>query len=217
MVRLLGQADKHPNDPDLFGGLVQACRYCGLLEESIRAHQRARLLDPRIVTSVAFTYFLLGDYERAIEWYPPGTRFYLDLAALAAAGREAEAAELLSQRHFAVDNWPEMESLRHSLRGDRAGSLAIVRRALANPSPDPENKFHLARQLARDGEHAEALKTVRDAAAEGYFCSHALRSDPWLRPLARLPDFSDVLDDTLRREAEARAAFLAAGGDRILS
>lgn len=26
IVRLLGQAERHPNDPELFGGLVQACR-----------------------------------------------------------------------------------------------------------------------------------------------------------------------------------------------
>jgi len=71
MARLLEQAEKHPNDPELFGGLVQACRYCGLLHESIRAHERARRLDPRILTSVAHTFFLLGDYQHALEWYPP--------------------------------------------------------------------------------------------------------------------------------------------------
>src|ERR1035441_4807381 len=51
------------------GGLVQACRYCGLLDESVRAHHCARRLDPKIVTSVAHTFFLLGDYERTLEWY----------------------------------------------------------------------------------------------------------------------------------------------------
>ena len=217
MVRLLGQAEKHPNDPELFGGLIQACRYCGLLEESLRAHQRARRLDSRIVTSVAFTHFLLGDFERSIEWYPPGTRFYLDLAALAAAGREDEAAELLSQRSYAVDKWPEMESLRFSLRGDHAGSLAIVRQALAKPAPDPESTFFLARQMARDGEHADALSTIRDAASEGFFCSTALRSDPWLQPLSRLPGFGDVLGEVIGLEAAARATFQHAGGDRVLS
>ena len=100
MVRLLGQAEKHPNDPELFSGLVQATRFCGLLEESLKAHRRARRLDSKAVTSVAHTFFLLGDYQRTLEWYPPGSRFYLDVAALAAAGRETEAAELLAQRSF---------------------------------------------------------------------------------------------------------------------
>jgi tetratricopeptide (TPR) repeat protein len=218
MVRLLGQGERHPNDPELFSGLVLACRYCGLLEESIRAHERALRLDSKIVTSVAFTWFLLGDYERAVEWYPPGARFYMDLAALAAAGREAEAAGLIVLRNFPGDKWPEIESLRCSLRGDHEGSLAIVRQALARPpiSWDPEGTFCLARQLAYDGAPDEALRTVRSAATAGFVCSVALRNDPWLRPLAASPDFPGVLEEVLRREADARAAFQAAGGDRVL-
>jgi TolB-like protein len=218
MVRLLGQAERNPNDPELFWGLVNACRYCGLLDESVRAHDRARRLDSRTVTSVAHTFFLLGDYERTLEWYSLGLRYYLDLAALAAAGREAEAAELMGSRIVPGGPFPPMmESLRFSLQGDHARSIEILRRALAlRPTQDPEARFYMARQLARDGEPAEALTTIRDLATQGFYCSTALRDDPWLRPLSRLPGFQDVMDELLRREAEARAAFLAAGGDRVL-
>src|ERR1039457_3519294 len=219
MVRLLGQGERHPNDPELFAGLVQACRYCGLLDESVRAHHRARRLDPKIVTSVAHTFFLLGDYERTLEWYSLGFRYYLDLATMAAAGREAEAVELLGRRSIPGGQFPAMmESLRLYLQGDRARSIEILRQALAlRPTKDPEAKFYLTRQLARDGEHAEALKTIRDLATEGFFCSTALRCDAWLRALSRLPDFQDVLEEVLGREADARAAFQAAGGDRVLT
>jgi eukaryotic-like serine/threonine-protein kinase len=218
MVRLLERVEKYPNHPELFTGLVQACRYCGLLSESIRAHEYAHRLDANIGTGVAFTYFLLGDYELALRWYG-GIRFYMDLIALAAAGREAEAAELATQRSFPIEKNPELEALRRSLRGDHAGSIALVRQALA-PQPanlDPEAIFFLARQLARDGACEEALQTIRRLATEGFFCSTALRRDPWLQPLSRLPDFQDVLDEVLRREADARAAFQAAGGDRVLA
>ena len=219
MVRLLGQAERHPHDPELFGGLVQACRYCGLLDESIRAHHHARRLDSRIVTSVAHTFFLLGDYQRTLEWYPPGALFYLDLAVLAVSGREAEAAELLGRRSSPGGPFPPMlESLRFFLQGDRARSLEIVRQALAaRPAWDPEITFYLTRQLARDGARADALRTMRELVTEGFFCSTALRCDPWLRPLSRLPDFKDVLEVILRREAEARAAFEAAGGHEVLA
>ena len=219
MVRLLGQAERHPNDPELFGGLVQACRYCGLLDESIRAHQSARRLDARIVTSVAHTFFLLGDYQGALEWYPPGALFYLDLAALAATGREAEAIELLGRRSSSGGQFSAMiDSLRFFLQGDQVRSLEIARQALAtHPAWDPEIKFYLVRQLARDGAHADALQAIHDLVAEGFFCSIVLQRDPWLRPLSRLPDYRDVLDVILRRESEARAAFEAAGGNRVLS
>ena len=46
LVRLLGEASRHGNDPELFAGLVHACRYCGLNEQSIAAHAEARRLDP---------------------------------------------------------------------------------------------------------------------------------------------------------------------------
>jgi tetratricopeptide (TPR) repeat protein len=219
MVRLLGQAERNPNDPELFWGLVNACRYCGLLDESVRAHDHARRLDSRTVTSVAHTFFLLGDYERTLEWYSLGALYYLDLAALAAAGREAEAAELLDRRFVPGGQFPAMmESLRFSLQGNHARSIEILRQALAlRPTKDPEAKFYLTRQLARDGEPAEALTTIRELATEGFVCSTALRNDPWLQPLSGLPGFQDVLDAVLAREADARAAFQAAGGDRVLA
>jgi len=219
MVRLLRCVEHHPNDPELFGGLVQACRYCGLLEESVRAHHRAKRLDSTIASSVAHTFFLMGDCQRALEWYPPGDFFYLDLAVLAATGRETEAAELLSHRRRPGGQFPALiESLSLFLQGDHAGSLQTVRQALAlRPTTDPEMKFYLTRQLARNGAHADALRAIHDLASEGFFCSTALRCDPWLRPLSLLPGFQDVLDEVLRREVDAKALFQAAGGDQALS
>ena len=188
MVRLLGQGERHPNDPELFGGLVQACRYCGLLDESVRAHHRARRLDPKIVTSVAHTFFLLGDYERTLEWYSEGFRYYLDLAALAAAGREAEAAELLDRRFVPGGQFPAMmESLRFSLQGNHARSIEILRQALAlRPTKDPEAKFYLTRQLARDGEPAEALTAIRELATEGFSARLPCNA---IRGCGRLPGY----------------------------
>ena len=40
MVRLLNQASRRSTDPELFAGLVYACRYCGLLDASRRADER---------------------------------------------------------------------------------------------------------------------------------------------------------------------------------
>ncbi len=214
MVRLLGQAAKHPNDPELFKGMVQATRYCGLLQESLKADQRARRLDSKAVTSVAHTYFLLGDWEQAIEWYPPGGRFYLDAAALAATGREREAAELLAQRSSLA---PLVESLRYCLLGDHTSSTRIAMQALeVKSAPDPEIRFYLARHLARNRAEQEALDAIQRLAAEGFVCSNAMLHDPWLQPLARVAGFGGVLDTVLRREAEARDAFRAADANTVL-
>src|SRR5262249_46726350 len=39
MVRLLGRAARRQSDAELYAGLVQTCRYCGLLDAAIAAHQ----------------------------------------------------------------------------------------------------------------------------------------------------------------------------------
>src|SRR6185503_16978254 len=47
-------------------GLVHACRYCGLIEESIAAHEEARRLDPNVPTSVEQSVLMTGDFERLL-------------------------------------------------------------------------------------------------------------------------------------------------------
>ena len=45
LVRLVEQAIRHGNDPELFAGLVHACRYCGLFEQSVAACTNRLLRD----------------------------------------------------------------------------------------------------------------------------------------------------------------------------
>ncbi|HEY1494127.1 MAG TPA: winged helix-turn-helix domain-containing protein [Candidatus Solibacter sp.] len=220
MVRLLEHSETHPNDPELFAGLVQACRFCGLLDESVSAHHRARRLDSKAVTSVAHTFFLNGDYARALDTYGTGSGFYLDAALLAVGGREPEAAELLERRRNSGvrAGWMRvlMESLRALLKGDRATSVGAVRQALAQMVRDPELKFYMARHLAYSDEPAAALDTIRELETEGFTCSVAMRNDPWLRSLHSLAGYAQVLDAVLSREEEARASFIGANGRGVL-
>ena len=128
------------------------------------------------MTSVAHTYFLLGDYARTLEWYPPGLRYYLDAAALATAGRESDAAELLRERVFLA---PMVDSLRFSLAGDHARSIEIVKSTLQRrPSPEPELKFYLARHLARDGERQLANQGPGRPRGGGILLFHGSRPRP---------------------------------------
>ena len=60
IVRLLILARLSQRDPEPFAGLCYACRYCGLLDESLAADRRARELDGALVTSVVHTHFVLG-------------------------------------------------------------------------------------------------------------------------------------------------------------
>jgi len=70
IVRLLTVATRHGNDPELFAGLVHACRYAGLYDESIAAHAEASRLDPLLETGFEQSLMLAGDVERLRELAP---------------------------------------------------------------------------------------------------------------------------------------------------
>jgi tetratricopeptide (TPR) repeat protein len=70
LVRLLTAAPPTIREPELWAGLVHACRYCGCCSASLAAHERAVRLDPTIATSVRHTYWLLGDATRALAGVP---------------------------------------------------------------------------------------------------------------------------------------------------
>src|SRR5262249_51796257 len=59
--RLLAEACRHGNDAELFAGVVPACRYCGLLDQSVAAHREARRLDPNVPTSLEQTLLMTCD------------------------------------------------------------------------------------------------------------------------------------------------------------
>jgi tetratricopeptide (TPR) repeat protein len=64
MLRLVDRGRQRSGDPELFAGLVHACRYCGLLDASSAAYEQAIGLDPKISTSAGHTFFMLGHYEK---------------------------------------------------------------------------------------------------------------------------------------------------------
>ena len=67
MTRLLARATSRSADPELFAGLVQACRYAEYATRRSPRHAAPRRLDPSIRTSVAHAYLMNGDYRHAIE------------------------------------------------------------------------------------------------------------------------------------------------------
>src|SRR6185503_11675064 len=112
-IRLTERVCERGDEPESFAGLVHALRFCGLLDESVAAHERAIALDPTIVTSVAHTYFLRCEYEAALDHYA-GSRYYLDAAAWAALGDTARGTTLLGER-LAGELSPLMAGLMGSL------------------------------------------------------------------------------------------------------
>jgi DNA-binding winged helix-turn-helix (wHTH) protein len=218
MARLLRRLQTHRNSGELFSGLVHACRYCGQLEASLAAHRKAVELDSRVRTSVAHTYFALGDYERALFWYGSREGVYLDVLILASSGRERESAALLSTRKERFAMIPEgMNSLKSYLDGDRARGIEVLRGAFSQKNLDPEMMFYLARQAAKLGELDLGNEFLFRSLNAGYWTAAALRRDPWLDELRDTARFRELLAMAEDLEARSTQAFREAGGNDVLA
>lgn len=220
MVRLLGRAAVSSSDPELFAGLTQVCRYCGLLEASLAAHQQARRLDPQIRTSVAHTHFMLGDYGAVLVTSSGGDSLGVHPLALSHLGREREAVELLRERLKEELPLPLIRLIGTSilalLEGRPEDSVQQAEHYLRSSCRDLESLYYLARQLAYLGKHARALEVLREVVELGYVCFPTMARDPWLDPLRGNPEFTLVLRAAETRHREAAQAFGAADGGRIL-
>jgi non-specific serine/threonine protein kinase len=219
MLRLLHRARNRMHDPELFAGLVQACRYCGLLDESIAAYEHARRLDPGIRTSVAHAYLMRGDYERAIETTLDDPPFETFLA-LELMGRLDEAISKL--RAYEAASLPHLlhdliSGTRLLLDGQIEESARIGDRLLsAWRSRDPCGAYYMARHLARLGDAPTALAWLERSVEGGFYTPSFLGRDPWLDSLRSDPAFRRIVRRASERHAGARQAFVAAGGCSIL-
>ncbi|HEV3062414.1 MAG TPA: FlgO family outer membrane protein, partial [Vicinamibacterales bacterium] len=222
MVRLIVRARRHKNDPELFGAIVQACRYCGLLEASLAAHEHARKLDPLATTSVAHTYFMAGDYRHAIEHsYDAMTRALV----LVMLRRNQEAIARLQEvvrqfRHTGqsdssmLQQWTE--ALVYLAEGRHAEALDILRNMPEPSYHDPETLYYGSRQFAFLGETERALRLLQRTVDEGFFCAETLTHDTWLDGLRAHPAFAAIRERAAAKRGQALAAFLEAGGDQLL-
>jgi len=220
MVRLLERAAVSGSDPELFAGLTQVCRYCGLLEASFAAHNQARRLDPQIRTSVAQTYFVLQDYGNVLSNSSGGDSLYILPLALSQLGRESEAIQLLRERLQEPYSLPLIclfgRSLLALFEGRTEDSVREAESYLRCGCKDPEGMYYLARQFSYCGTHARALELLHAVVDHGYTCFPGLARDPWLDPLRGHSEFGQVVHRVEKYYRAAVQAYLAAGGDGIL-
>jgi tetratricopeptide (TPR) repeat protein len=212
MRRLLERLDRHPGEPESFTSLVQVFRFRGMLHQSVEAHRRAAELDPAIITSVAHTFFLAGDYASAIETYSGRAAYYLDAAAWAALGNRKRAIALLCERLGRMSLSRLMIALMSSLLALLEGRAddAVRLMQTADTTREPEILVYFARHYARLKLPDPAITALKQAAQSGFVCApETLKSDPWLTALRKHPEFSSLLNTAETLVEEARSSFEA--------
>jgi serine/threonine protein kinase/tetratricopeptide (TPR) repeat protein len=224
VVRLLREAGRHGNDPELFAGLVHACRYCGLFEQAIAAHREARRLDPNVPTSVEQTILMTGDIERLLQLSPQSPTGSGDqgirIIGLGLADRRDEARVLLqdmrqSPHINAFRTW--MDYLEAWL--DRRAASMIEGMAAFSPlkiMEDPEAIFQEGWLLCDVGEHERGLGHLQRAVAKGYFVAPTLSGRPQFDALRGDRAFQELLAQAEAGRQQALAAFQESGGERLL-
>ena len=214
-IRLVTRARTHTADPELFAGLVPACRYCGLLDASLAAHDHVQRLDAKMPTSVIHTHWQLGDYARIAE-----ATFQRNPTLVASAwmmlGRMGDVVDAIAalppstsiQRHF-------LTAMAATAQGRRPEAIAAIDQ-VTSTFVDPEGLFYLTRLLARLGEAERTLALLERVVNEGFYCFPGFASDSWFDSLRGDSRFTRVLGRAQSRHHEAVVAFRDAGGERVL-
>ncbi len=224
LVRLLREADRHGNDAELFAGVVHACRYCGLFEESIAAHREARRLDPTAPTSLEQTVMMTGDVARLLSLPAAASGTSGDevirVIGLGLAGRREEARRLLTSLR-GTPMLPVFVSYTEILMAwlDRRvadmyvgvsgfGGLGIFE--------DPEAIFQEGWLLCDVGEHQRGLPFLQRAVAKGYCVVPTLTGSRAFAGLRGDPTFEALVAEAESGRQLALAAFRDGGGERLL-
>ena len=209
LLRLLTRLQRQPTDPNLFGALCHVSRYCGLLDVSVAAHKRARMLDPKIPTSVLLTFMMLGDYANVLnEPRNPESSVFFAIAHRELGGSAEEALQVLTTE---LSTLPLKATFEGVMRGDRARTKAAALELFVDDFPDGESFYYLSRALARVGELELATEAFARA-TRSFFCVPGIDRDRWIDPLRGRHDFEAALATARERHLRSVAQFESAGG-----
>lgn len=223
VVRLLREAARRGNDPELFAGLVHTLRYCGLYDESIAAHAEARRLDPNVATSLEQTLLMTGDLEGLLavdRTAAGGGDEGIRVIGLGLAGRrEAARTRLVAMRETvrlpAFQAWTEylmawLEQRPEDMR------LHITGLNPLKIQEDPEAIFLLGWLACDVGKYDVGLAEVQRAVAKGYSPAPTLARCRQFDALRSSAAFKAVQAEAEAGQRRAQSAFREAGGERLL-
>jgi DNA-binding winged helix-turn-helix (wHTH) protein/TolB-like protein len=217
VARLLRCAQTYSASPDLFVALVLCCRFCGLLEASVAAHERARKLDPQIATSVSHTYYQQGDYDNALHNVAVGA-WAIEGMTLGTIGRTADAVAAFHKVEQSGAPAPMrafVTAWRAMFQGNRQESLDASEQCIQHYL-DPEGVFYMGLIMAHLGESERAPSVLSECMDRGFSSVNVLRRNPWFDGLRSTAQFNDLIKSAEARFVEADEVYRSAGGPQVL-
>ncbi len=234
-IRLLQEATtSHPTSSALYAKLAYACRYAGLLSDSIDLYQQAKALDAGFDSILsaerqsAKAEIYLGKYDAALERYAairdltaahgdePDEKmlFYEGLAHLY-KGNEQRALQLFDEsvRHEPDSLWSRFATgYKLAALGRHDELIEFAKRLTHDDVADGERRYRLVHFFALAGDSDQALRHLEAALAAGNFNYPYISSDPLLAKLRQSPAFAAVMGEMRRRYEDFAAGFTREAG-----
>jgi len=219
IARLIKHAVTNRHDAQLFAGLVHACRYAGLIDASVAAHDEAMRLDPNVATSVEYTIaHLPGGAKRAALMTTSRAGGLDGVFPAVILGGPDDTREVL--KTIAIDSVPP------AFKRSYDAVIAFAERRTADIIPaveaaiaahvDPEALFLFGMLLLRAGATDRGLQVIGGAVRAGYTPATTLRDNDAFNGLRGNTVFLSIENeawDTLRAN---QARFENAGGPELL-
>ena len=219
LARLLARVRQRRAEPHVYAALVHACRYGGLLEESVAAHHQAHRLDPTVPTSVHHTYYMQGDFARALD-EAHHSNDPIETRVLAVMGREAEALAVAQREESRFAAFPVLHAFVSGLRAAIEGRRSDAERDLQPFDTfgftDGEAFFYVAGIYAKSEYPERAHAMLTRAVDAGFLCLPAFERDVYLAPLRGTEPWQSLLGRLKAKQRLVADEFIRAGGRALL-
>lgn len=192
--------------------LGYACRYGGLLPESIQWGERALASDPsfKLTNAVFISYLYTGQYQKFLDslatvndtayvvFYRGLAHYYL---------QQREQAQAAFERAYELDAQLLQARIGKALSAGLAGEAArgvtlltqVEQEVVGRGVTDAEGIYKIAQGYALLGNKLAALRVLRRSVEGGFFCYPYLKEDPLLASLRAEPEYQQLLETARRR------------------
>ena len=220
LARLLERVRHRRAEPHIYAALVHACRYGGLLDESLAAHRHAQRLDPTVSTSVHHTYYMQGDYAQALA-SADTVKDPFEARVVWALGRDEDALQCARREEDRFASVPTMRAfssaVRAAIEGRHHEGVIDLDRIAGSSFADGEGLFYIAGVYARLGQPQRAYELLTRAIDSGFLCRSGFETDVFLESLRAMAEWPPLLDALEAKRRRVMNEFVRAGGRALLN